>query len=420
MKLKKAFKLASRNISRNKLRNSLVILAFILAVILGGIIIGPVYGLRDYFKNSINEAGFNAMVITNGGQSIEGYTSPPVKFIKLKEIKELKESKIEGLIALSPVIFVGIFNFGKNFSILVGVWEDIKIVGQFNIKEGRFLTDNDANDSKINAVLGYNVWKEFLGGKVNVESYLSLTLIIPTSQVNYTIKDVNLYVIGLLSKRPQIPGTNIDPNNVIYIPLNKALDLLNVKEYDEAIIQTTFASSDTFENLDKVSNRILDFFTSKGFVKGRDITIITQKDALAYVDRVFVQFNNFISIIWIVVLVISSLSILIVMVISVKERFKEIGTLRALGAKRNDILQIFIYEALLLSSIGIIIGLFLSFFTIELLKGYFDFVRTITSNVLFNTYLILIPQIILAALLFSLYPAYKASKIEPAVALKYE
>jgi putative ABC transport system permease protein len=108
------------------------------------------------------------------------------------------------------------------------------------------------------------------------------------------------------------------------------------------------------------------------------------------------------------------------MVITVRERYREIGTLRALGAKRTDILMLFLFESLILCLIGVFIGSIASVFTIEILKESFEFIKFVTLDIVLQTYSVIIPEIILAAIIFALYPSYRATKIEPAVALRYE
>jgi len=427
MKLEKAIKLALRNISRNKLRNSFVILAFILAVILGGIIIGPVNGFKSYWVSSIKEAGFNALAIIPGKSEIggpgetggPGY-SPPTKYIKVEDALYIKSKNIKEIVAVSPIIIVGFLIFGQNTSsFIAGGWEDLKIIGEFKIYKGRFIKEQDKDSQEINAVLGYNVWKKYLGENIDVNQKLEVNVILRQNVLVQTVT-VKLNVIGLLDKRPPVPGLNLNPNDAIILHLNQALKLLNFTDVNKAIVDNIFISANDFNNLDFVSEEVIKILEERGYKKDIDFTIVSQKDALNIVDRIYSQFNNFINIIWATVIIISSLSVLIVMVITVRERYREIGTLRALGAKRTDILMLFLFESLILCLIGVFIGSIVSVFTIEILKESFEFIRYVTLNIILQTYSIIIPEIILAAIIFALYPSYRATTIEPAVALRYE
>jgi len=232
--------------------------------------------------------------------------------------------------------------------------------------------------------------------------------------------NVKLKIIGLLEKRPPIPGTNLNPNDAIIVYLNQALKLANITDVNNAIVDNIFISVNDFNNLDIVSQEVVKILEERGYKKDIDFTIVSQKDALNVVDRIFSQFNSFINIIWAVIIIISSLSVLIVMVITVRERYKEIGTLRALGAKRTDVLILFLFESLILSLIGVLIGSVTSILVIQILKESYEFIRYVTMEIILQTYSIIIPEIILASIVFALYPSYRATKIEPAVALRYE
>jgi len=421
MRLSKAFKLALRNISRNKLRNSFVVLAFILAVILGGIIIGPVNGLKSYWVSSINEAGFNAIVVIPGRAELggSGY-SPPTKYIKVEDALYIKNKNIKEIVAISPIIIVGFLIFGQNTSsFMAGGWEDLLTIGELRLHKGRFIEERDKNDQEINAVLGYNVWNKYLGGNVDVNQKLEVNLILRQNVLIKTL-NVKLKIIGLLEKRPPIPGTNLNPNDAIIVYLNQALKLANITDVNNAIVDNIFISVNDFNNLDIVSQEVVKILEERGYKKDIDFTIVSQKDALNVVDRIFSQFNSFINIIWAVIIIISSLSVLIVMVITVRERYKEIGTLRALGAKRTDVLILFLFESLILSLIGVLIGSVTSILVIQILKESYEFIRYVTMEIILQTYSIIIPEIILASIVFALYPSYRATKIEPAVALRYE
>ncbi len=419
MKFRKAIRLSYRNITRNKLRNSLVVLGIILSVIIGGVILGVVYGIKNYWTDSIYEAGFNVMFVVSGKVNIGGSYTPPAKVLNVEDIRAFKQ--LPDVIAASPLFTVGVFRFGENVTYLIGVDEDISKSASFLIYQGRFLNKEDENSNEIPVVLGYNVWKEILGDGVNVNSTMSL-LLEPFSLI-YGKRDsvtVKIKIIGLLEKRATIPGLGIDPNEVFYTTLKHAYGIFGIQDYSRALADGAVVSASTFDSLDKVSDEITSFLVDKGYDERSDFSVISQKDALRYIDRVFFQLNNFISIIWAIVIIIGALSILIVMVITVRERYREIGTLRALGAKRSDILLIFLLEASYLALLGLLLGALSGVVIIEVLKYYFEFVRRVTITVLLNTYSIILPEIFLASLLFALYPAYRATKIEPAQALRYE
>jgi len=417
MKLKKAIKYSYRNISRSKLRNSMVVLAIILSVILGGIVIGVVNGIKNYYTNAVYEAGFNALFVVSGKASVGGSFVPPKKPLAVDDLRSIKE--LPKVKAVSPLFIAGVFRFGENVTYLIGADEDLSISASFTLYKGRFLNGSDSNSSYIPVVLGYNIWNNILNRTINVGDNISL--VFEPFSIIYGKKEpinISVHIIGLLQKRAQVPGLGIDPNSVFYTDLTHVYKIFNITNLKQAYADGAVVSAESFQDLDVVNEEITNLLVSKGYDKRTDFSIISQKDALVYINKVFLQINSFVSIIWAVVLTIGSLSVLIVMVITVRERYREIGTLRSLGAKRRDILLLFLFEAAWLSIIGLIIGSILG--VIELLKNYYEFIKFITFNTIIETYAIVLPEIFLASLLFALYPAYRATRIDPAQALRYE
>lgn len=419
MKFKKAAKLSYRNITRSKLRNSMVILAIILSVILGSVVIGSVNGIKSYWTKSIYDAGFNAMFIVSGKTSMGGSFSPPAKLLNVEDVRGIKN--LPNVAAVSPVFIAGVFRFGENVTYLIGVDEDIKISASFSLANGRFLNIEDENDSFIPVVLGYNIWKNFLGGLSKVNYTMNLKF--EPFSLAYGKKEsltLTLKVIGILEKRAQIPGLGLDPNSVFYTTLKHAYSIFNISDLRKASVDGAVVSSVKFEDLDSVSDEIMNYLKSKGYSERTDFTVISQKDALRYIQNAFAQVNSFVSIIWVVIIIIASLTVLIVMTITVRERYKEIGTLRALGARKTDVMLLFLLEASYLSLIGIIIGSIVGYIIIEILKQYYAFIRLVDISVILETYSIILPELFIASIAFALYPAYRASSIEPVKALRYE
>jgi len=117
----------------------------------------------------------------------------------------------------------------------------------------------------------------------------------------------------------------------------------------------------------------------------------------------------------VVVLIVSGIGIMNVMFVTVKERTKEIGTLKAIGAKKREILSQFLLEAVIISLVGGLLGVILGFFAIPLLK-YFELpalpsISGILLGLIFS---------VITGVFFGFYPAWKAAELNPIDALRYE
>ncbi|RYD03361.1 hypothetical protein N752_20105 [Desulforamulus aquiferis] len=117
----------------------------------------------------------------------------------------------------------------------------------------------------------------------------------------------------------------------------------------------------------------------------------------------------------VVVLIVSGIGIMNVMFVTVKERTKEIGTLKAIGAKRKEILSQFLIEAVIISLVGGVIGVIIGFVTIPMLS-YFELPAVASVN---GVFLGLVFSVV-TGVFFGFYPAYKAADLNPIEALRYE
>jgi len=117
----------------------------------------------------------------------------------------------------------------------------------------------------------------------------------------------------------------------------------------------------------------------------------------------------------VVVLVVSGIGIMNVMFVTVKERTREIGTLKAIGAKKREILGQFLIEAVVISLVGGMLGVLIGFFTVPLLK-YFELpalpsISGVLLGLMFS---------VATGVFFGFYPAWKAAELNPIDALRYE
>jgi len=115
------------------------------------------------------------------------------------------------------------------------------------------------------------------------------------------------------------------------------------------------------------------------------------------------------------VLIVSGIGIMNVMFVTVKERTREIGTLKAIGAKKREILGQFLIEAVVISLVGGVLGVILGFVAVPLLK-YFELpaipsINGILLGLIFS---------VITGVFFGFHPAWKAAELNPIEALRYE
>jgi putative ABC transport system permease protein len=217
-------------------------------------------------------------------------------------------------------------------------------------------------------------------------------------------------VVGVLKERGL--GFDIQPDLALIVPAKWYEDRNHPAGFDQVIIKVK-----DIDRVDSLKEAIDQRFNRRETV----LDTFSSKEILSSIQTVFGQISTFTTAIGGISLVVAGISILNVMMMSVTERTKEIGILRSIGTLRSEIRQMFIYEALMLGLIGSVLGGLLSFgagYLISLLvlqttKYLFDpsSLSSIALGMGFG---------IATALVSGLYPAWRASNLNPIEALRHE
>jgi putative ABC transport system permease protein len=203
----------------------------------------------------------------------------------------------------------------------------------------------------------------------------------------------NFTVAGILE-----PGGNIVTNGMVMMPIAVAQDVFNRPA------ATTVLVSPADGNFDALSGAIKTQFPG--------LEVMTPNDMQKSLNTMMGTTRTFMGMITLVMLIVAGVVTLMVMVMSVSERTKEIGMLRAIGARRSTILAMVMEESIIVCIAGSIVGIILSMLLMRVMFGGF-----LTDLTIFAEAAVFMTVI---GILAALYPAYSASKIQPLEALRYE
>lgn len=282
----------------------------------------------------------------------------------------------------------------RNITGVTAEYEDI-----FNLPAayGENITENDVEDKSLVAVLGYDVAVNNYGmPEYAVGEYIS-------------INNKLLKVIGVLGRKGDNVGV-ILPDSSVFIPYSVGEEYL----FSQSSIPRAVALANDISNVDTAMKWLrssLTYFLDNGEVYAIEDVGSRMDVALQSAKIMSMVLVSVAAIIFIV----SGIGIMNVLFVSVKERTREIGILKALGCSEGNILLQFLLESIAISLFGSMAGMLLSVFIMPLMK---------------YTEIPVLPSVggQLAALFFSLltgtvfgfYPAYRASKEKPIDALNYE
>ncbi len=354
-------------------------------------------GARVYVLSQFTQFGTTLVGISPGRvetTGLPGALGTTIHPLTLADAAALE--RIRGVERVVPVVMgtAPVEQGGKTRNTFVyGVTAAAPHVWRMGVRGGRFLPALDADRSAPVAVLGPKLKRELFGEETCLGRHVR-------------ISGERFMVVGLMEPKGQFLGFDIDDS--AYILVAAARQLFNRQGLHEIDVLIANASL-----IDPVVQRM------KAVLKERhgheeDFTITTQTGMLETLDRVIRMVSMAVGGIGAISLLVGAIGILTIMWISVHERTSEIGLARALGATAGQIRLLFLSEAVLLSTLGGILGTGLGLGVAHLLHLYVPALPVQTP--LEYVFLALAVSLVVG-LASGLLPAHKAATLDPVVAL---
>ncbi|MBU2575823.1 ABC transporter permease [Patescibacteria group bacterium] len=394
----------------NRKRTFLTSLGIIIGVASVIVVMSVGAGAQSLIFNQITSAGSNLIGIMPGYSDEEG---PPASMFGIVTTT-LKHSDAEAIAKIDEIQAVTSYVRGietiqwsnkKTDATYVGTTSDYTRVEDADTEIGEFF-DEDAHKSiERVVVLGWQVWKDLFDEENPIGERVK-------------IKRESFRVIGVMKKRGVEAFQNQD--TLVFIPLASAQKLLLGINHVSMISAKTYSENDIEFAVAQIENILRDNHGISGS-QPNDFTVRATAQALEALGDVTDALKFFLSAIAAISLLVGGIGIMNIMLISVRERTREIGLRKAIGATSNNVQSQFLIESIVLTLVGGIIGIIIgaSFsaiiaFIAKYLGYNWDYVVTIGS--------ILMGVIVSTSvgIIFGWYPARKASELDPVVALHYE
>ena len=280
-------------------------------------------------------------------------------------------------------------------STVLGVSSDYFVLNEFQLDDGEFIN----SDSEMEIVLGNTLSQSLFGEEDPIGKEI-------------TIQDDVFIVKGVLVEETENNISN--PNLQAYISDTDAFSLFDTEYYNVIVVQAI--SDDVVEDVKEEINTILLKSHNIEGEDAADFSVTSSEDLLEAVNSITSMITAFLSGIAGISLLVGGIGIMNIMLVSVTERTKEIGLRKALGAKTSDILSQFMTESVVLTMIGGILGIIVGY-----LIGYFvGNLLDIDSIVTLNSVVLAVGISSLIGIIFGIYPAARAAKLNPIDALRYE
>ena len=395
--------MALATLKANRLRSLLTMLGIVIGNASVITLVGVGRGAQNLAEGQLNTLGANVLFVVPGNNDSRRQGIDFPKTLVLEDAEAIAEQvpsvkRVVPQITLSAVLQAGAKSTSATVS---GITPEFLAVRRFEVARGRFIDQRDLEAARNVVVIGPDLRDKLLP-------------VGPAVGQQVRIRDQSFEVIGVMAPKGAVFGQNQD--EAAYIPLSTmvsklsgrdptygvSLNFISVEARDEA---STGAAKFQITNLLRQRHNIL---------REDDFAVRSQQDALSIVGTITGGLTLMLGAIGAISLLVGGIGIMNIMLVSVSERTSEIGLRKAIGARSSDVLAQFLVEALVLSSLGGVIGSAVGLSAVAAVAAFTPLPAAIGGV----SVLITVGLSGSIGLVFGVLPARRAARLDPITALR--
>jgi putative ABC transport system permease protein len=390
MRFTKLIKVAMSSVWSNKMRSFLTMLGIIIGISSVIILVGMGEGTKKQVTEQIEKLGTNLITVNLTGRRNNSISDAELEELKTKPgIKEIAPSLSQGNVNIKA-------GTEATTTSLEASTPNYATIRKISVSAGRFIQQRDI-DNRFNVLVIGPETADNLFGSTNVVG--------KTMYVN----GIEFSIVGVLkSEGTSSVGSSDDR---IIMPISTAQRLLKT-----ANATTFYIEAESKEKVSEAMAYLTLFLNKKYDNNTQSYRVMNQTTLLETANATTESMTTMLSGIAAISLLVGGIGIMNIMLVSVIERTREIGIRKAIGAKRGIILSQFLIEASTISSLGGIIGVLIGYLGAYLGPKYFGTTIVISGNIVAAAFAFSM----IVGVVFGIYPASKASKLNPIDALRFE
>lgn len=404
--LKEGLLISLRAFMANKVRSALATIGIFIGVLSVVTMSTAIKGIDTAFQNGISALGSDNLYIDKWKwfNDDKWWKTRNRKNISMEEFEKYK-SMAKMPLAVAPQLWdnqtIKRGTKAAESIIITGTTADYLATTNFTFSEGRFMTDSESKASRNVAVIGSDVAENLFPNE---------------SALNKEVKigGRNFRVVGVLAKQGSFMLGNMNPDKQAFIPIGTIFKHFQNKNFRSVTIVVRARNTGAIEETKEEALGIMRQVRGLGYSEDDNFSINQQEG--------FTQiYNQTVGVIQIAGLFITGLALFVgaigimnIMFVSVKERTREIGIRKAIGAKRRSILWQFIMEASIICLLGGLLGLGGAVVLSKIVNQF------LPTSVQYDAVILAIVISLITGVVSGMAPAYKAAKMDPVEALRYE
>ncbi len=355
-------------------------------------------GARLYVTGEFANLGTNLLIVLPGKTETAGVTpfvtgAPHDLTLEDAEAVARRVRSVRRLAPLTRGTAPASWGERRRDVTVAGTTADFFAVRNVALQTGRFLPSGEAAREQRVCVIGSTVRRELFGARNPLGEWLRLA-------------DERFRVVGVLAPRGMSIGMDMD--DMVYVPVGRAMKMFNQSGIFRLLMEVR--SHDEIPAAQESVRRVL----MERHDGEDDVTMLTQDSVLATFGRILALLTAALVGIAAISLTVAGIGIMNVMLVSVSERTREIGLLKAVGVTARQVVAVFLVEAALLSTAGGIVGLAVAFAGTGLLRGLYP---SFPAQPPFWAVGAAVFVSISVGLAFGAAPARRAARLDPIVAL---